>query len=75
MKVFWIFALSAAIDTTSALLSWCLVHLAMNPQVQENLYLEILQHVISNPRGPLLTEDVLTNASSPYIHAIMRENH
>ena len=27
------------------------------------------------PRGPFLTEDVLNKVSSPYIHAIMRENH
>ena len=70
-----VLALSAAIDTTSAVLNWCLVHLAMNPQVQEKLYQEISQNVMSNPRGPFLTEHVLTKASSPFLHAIMRENH
>jgi len=70
-----VLALTAAIDTTSALLSWCLVHLAMNPQVQEKLYQEISHNVMSNPLGPILTENALTKTSAPYLHAIMRENH
>ncbi len=32
--------LAASVDTTSSALNWCIVPLAMNPNVQESLYQE-----------------------------------
>lgn len=66
-------ALIAALDTTSSLLNWCIIHLAMNPSVQENLYLEIYSNAAAN--GGILTEDCFSKSNSVYLNAVLRENH
>ena len=38
-------SLTAAVDTTSSLLSWNMVNLSLNPDVQEKLYAEIAENV------------------------------
>jgi len=65
-------ALIAAVDTTSAMLNWCIVHLAMNEDVQEKLFKEISCNVTGDGR---LTEDYFSKSNSPYLNAVLRENH
>ncbi len=65
-------SLSAAVDTTSSVTAWCLVHLAINPSVQETLYAE-LSTQCSVDTG-LLTEKVVERASFPYLHAVLKES-
>lgn len=65
-------ALIAALDTTSAMLNWCIVHLAMNPHIQEELFNEISSNV--TPDGTLTTT-YFSKSNSPYLNAILRENH
>ena len=65
-------ALIAALDTTSAMLNWCIVHLAMNPHVQEELHKEISSNVTSEGH---LSTDYFSKANSAYLNAILRENH
>ena len=66
-------ALIAALDTTSAMLNWCIVHLAMNPHVQEELFQEISSN-LSKTDGQLTT-DYFTKSNSAYLSAVLRENH
>lgn len=65
-------ALIAALDTTSAMLNWCIVHLAMNPHIQVELYNEISSNV--TPDGTLKTT-YFSKSNSPYLNAVLRENH
>ena len=67
-------ALIAALDTTSSLLNWCLVHLAMNPHVQEELYKEISRN-IAKTDGGTLTQECFTKSNNLYLDAFLRENH
>jgi len=66
-------ALNAGVDTTSTFIAWALVHLSLNPEVQENLYQELKQNVDQN--GGSLSSDMLTKTTSPYLHAVLRESH
>ena len=67
-------ALSAAVDTTSGLLSWNLLQIAVHPRVQEKLYDEISNAVAQT--GGKLTPEILQNRSrTPYLHAVIRETH
>jgi cytochrome P450 len=43
--------LVASVDTTSSVLSWCIVHLTMNPSVQEFLYVEISKNLSTLESG------------------------
>lgn len=61
-------ALTAAVDTTSAVISWCLLHLALNPEVQEALANEISREGIHAGK---LGE----RTAYPYLHAFIREQH
>ena len=65
-------ALTAAIDTTSSLLSWNLLHLALNPHVQEKLHAELLE---STRKCGGLNEEALRKANAPYLHSLLRETH
>lgn len=67
-----VIALIAALDTTSAMLNWCVVHLAMNPVVQEELFKEISSNVTTDGH---LTEEYFSKANSAYLNAVLRENH
>jgi cytochrome P450 len=66
--------LTASVDTTSSVLNWCIIHLAMNPTVQESLYQEISKNVSRSMEG-CLTEMVLSKAAAPFLHAVIRESH
>jgi len=66
--------LTAAIDTTSSILNWCVVHLALNQDVQQKLYAELSINVNKSEKGEL-SEAMLLKAAAPYLHAIVRENH
>lgn len=65
-------ALIAALDTTSALLNWSIVHLAMNPEVQEALRREVERNVSST--GGSLTVDCFTKSNNMYLDAFLRES-
>jgi cytochrome P450 len=64
--------ISAGVDTTSNMLSWRILHVALHPEVQEKLYAELIQLVDENGH---LTEESMSPSNSPYLHACMRESH
>ncbi len=66
-------SLVAALDTTSAMLNWCIVHLAMNPHVQEALFEEVSSNVTEE--GNLTADYFSSKSSSAYLNAVLRENH
>lgn len=66
-------ALIAALDTTSALLNWCLIHLAMNPEIQEELHREVAENVASSGTGEL-TEGCFAKSKNVYLDAFLRES-
>ena len=66
-------ALIAAMDTTSSMLNWCLIHLAMNPGIQEELRKEVEANVAK--AGGSLTVDCFTKSNNVYLDAFLRENH
>lgn len=65
-------SLMAGVDTTSSLLSWNMMNLAMNPDVQEELYAELLENV--KAAGGRITANTI-GKESPYLHAVLRETH
>merc|ERR1711953_841876 len=66
-------SLNAGVDTTSTFICWAMVHLSLNPEVQEKLYEELNQNLEAN--GGMLTSDMLSKTKSPYLHAVLRESH
>ena len=64
--------LNASVDTTSTFISWIVVHLALNPDVQQKLYKEVKRNV--DEQGGKVCADMLTRAKSPYLHAVTRES-
>jgi len=73
MKELSMILLLSAVDTTSSLLHWILVHLALNQDVQQNLH-DVLQDTVKQYDGHLCA-DALSKKSIPYLHAVIRENH
>lgn len=67
-----VMALTAALDTTSSVMNWTLIHLALNPNVQERLYEETAANV--RRAGGQLDESCLAKSAAPYLHSVMREN-
>jgi cytochrome P450 len=63
--------LSAGVDTTSGMMSWFVLHVAMNPNVQQRLR-EELQATLVNGK---LTADSLSSSTTPYLFAVTRESH
>lgn len=65
--------LSAAVDTTSSVINWNLVNLALNQDVQEKL-LDELQTTL---KGEDLDEKTISSGKGwlPYLHAVSRETH
>ena len=61
------FALSGT--TASSVLNWVLLHLALNPEVQQTLYEEAVG------AGEVTAERIATKAVYPYLHAVIREQH
>jgi len=68
-----IFALFAGVDTTSNVLAWNLMHLALNPGVQEKLYKELSINTASSDGR--ITQQTLERSTSPYLHAFIRETN
>lgn len=66
-------ALIAALDTTSAMLNWCIIHLAQNPNVQEKLSEEVSSNVTKD--GNLSVDYFTSKTDSAYLNAVLRENH
>jgi len=67
--------LYVGVDTTSSVTAWNLMHLAMNPEVQEKLYAE-LNTATKTEKGRIkLDADVLSKKVSPYLHMCIRESH
>jgi len=46
----------------------------MNQEVQQTLYQEISRNLVNFETG-MVSEAMLTKAASPYLHAVIRENH
>lgn len=67
------FALNAGVDTTSTFICWAMVHLSLNPDIQDKLYEELKQNL--NENGGILSAEMLTKKKSPYLHAVLRESH
>jgi len=68
-------ALFVGVDTTSSVTAWNLMHLAMNPEVQDKLYTELNIATSTNEGKPKLNADVLSKKVSPYLHNCIREAH
>lgn len=67
------FALNAGVDTTSTFICWAMVHLSLNPEIQQRLYEELKQNVDEN--GGSLSSAMLSKKNSPYLHNVLRESH
>ena len=65
-------ALTAAVDTTSSLLDWNILHLALNPEMQEKVHAELVE---STTKCGGLNEEALRKSNTPYLHAMLREQH
>ena len=65
--------LNASVDTTATFISWAMVHLSVNPDVQERLHAEIKANYERN--GGIFSSDMFTKANSPYLNAFLRESH
>lgn len=65
-------SLLAAVDTTSSLLAWNMMHLAINPDVQEKLHAELAENAKAS--GGRITADTI-GKKSPYLQAVIRESH
>lgn len=65
--------LQAGVDTTGNYLTWRILHVAMHPEVQENIYRE-LQTVV-DPATGRLTSDSISPSTTPYLFACVRESH
>ncbi|CAE7416930.1 Cyp12b2 [Symbiodinium natans] len=63
----------AGIDTTTSVISWNLLYLAMNPEKQEILRKELREVLGSGD----ITEEIAANMKSklPYLRAVIRETH
>mmetsp|Transcript_9863 Transcript_9863/g.14610 ORF Transcript_9863/g.14610 Transcript_9863/m.14610 type:complete len:563 (+) Transcript_9863:59-1747(+) len=66
--------LSASVDTTSSLLSWNLLHIALNQDVQERVHEELSTAIASTGSGDgRLSADIFNKKTTPYLHAVLRE--
>jgi cytochrome P450 len=68
-----LFSMFVGVDTTSNVTAWNLMHIAMNPEIQDKLYKELSENVKAT--GGILAADMLRRDVSPYLHMIMRESN
>jgi len=64
--------MSVSIDTTSAVLNWTLLHLALNPDVQSRLRDEVMGNTDNSGN---ITQTGLLERNAPYMVATLRETH
>jgi len=69
--------LMASVDTTSGVLSWVLLHLAIYPEVQSKVRQEILSHMTVDGGSADLSKMLNQGANQtfPYLSAVIREVH
>jgi len=69
--------LMTSVDTTSGILCWVLIHLALYPEVQAKVREEILSHVSQSGSSQELAEALSKGAQKvfPYLCAVIREVH
>ena len=65
-------SLFAAVDTTSSMLGWNILHIARLPEAQERLHKEI-SSAVESVGGGRLSAEVLSKTSAPYLHSLVRE--
>ena len=65
-------SLFAAVDTTSSMLGWNILHVDLFPEVQERLHKEI-SSAVESVGGGRLSAEVLSKTSAPYLHSLVRE--
>jgi len=70
-------SLFVGVDTTSSVTAWNLMHIAMNPDVQEKLHTELSAAVKEKGSEGYtkVNADVLGKKVSPYLHMVIRESH
>jgi len=67
--------LAASTDTTSSLINWNVINLALNPRVQERLHSEIVSAYGDGEKQGLSERDILTGQGIGYLDAVIRETH
>jgi len=72
VKNIFFILLTAAVDTTSSIINWSMINLALNPDVQEKLRAEIQQHL---QEGDVASIILKRREEVPYLHAFIRETH
>jgi len=69
-----IVGLSAAVDTTSSLIAWNILHMATNQEIQDKVYQE-LTTAIEESGADGLTAEILSKDKTPFFFACVREAH
>mmetsp|Transcript_25537 Transcript_25537/g.40971 ORF Transcript_25537/g.40971 Transcript_25537/m.40971 type:complete len:223 (-) Transcript_25537:162-830(-) len=67
--------LGASTDTTSSLINWNVINLALNPGAQERLHSEIISAYYDGEKRGLSEKDVLTGQGICYLDAVIRETY
>jgi len=67
--------LSASLDTTSSLLNWLVVHLSLNPNVQERLHAELTSKMEDLGETKLVPEMFYSPSTLPFLQSVLRESH
>uniref|UniRef100_A0A7S1B828 Cytochrome P450 n=2 Tax=Corethron hystrix TaxID=216773 RepID=A0A7S1B828_9STRA len=67
--------LSASLDTTSALVNWLVLHLALSPSTQRTLRKELTAAMRDRGAETLVPEMYQQVRTLPYLHAVLRESH
>jgi cytochrome P450 len=70
-----LFAMFVGVDTTSGVTSWNLMHIALNPRVQQKLYEELSEAAKVTSDNGHLTAKTFGKRQTPYLNAILRENY
>jgi len=66
--------LFVAVDTTSSVLSWNLLHIATNSDIQEKVYEELSSLALSSADGrKKLNPEMFEKSQMPYFNAVLRE--
>ena len=63
--------LSAGVDTTSGMMTWFVLHAAMNRDIQQRLREELQATLVDGK----LTPDSISASTTPYLFAFTRESH